>query len=167
MVKNVSIGKSGLPKPPARKTRRLGVLLCLLYAHDLSERTSVKIVLVAESGFTRSSVNVNLRSAGHEVTEAEPTSLTSVLMVMREVLPHLVVMDYEIPLCHCETVVRIVREDPILSRTPMLVIVDSMRIDGVDRMSRWEQLRFLQKPLQVEALLQAVQDQFPTLSTNS
>ncbi|MDR3672786.1 MAG: hypothetical protein P4L36_18215 [Holophaga sp.] len=127
----------------------------------------MKIVLVAESGFTRSSINVNLRSAGYEITEADPTSLADVLTVMREVLPHLVVLDYEIPLCHCETVVRIVREDPVLAKTPLLVVVDSMRMEAVDRMSRWEQVRFLQKPLQVETLLQAVHHQFPTFSNNS
>ena len=32
----------------------------------------VKIVVVGESGFTRSSINVNLRSAGYSVTEADP-----------------------------------------------------------------------------------------------
>jgi len=127
----------------------------------------VKIVLVAENGFTRSSINVNLRSAGHDVTEAEPTCLADVVTVMREVLPHLVVMDYDIPVCHCETVVRIVREDPILARTPILLVVESLNLEAVERMERWEQVRCLAKPLQVEALLQAVRDQFPTFNIHS
>jgi len=127
----------------------------------------LKIVLVAESGFTRSSVNVNLRSAGYSVLEAEPTCLADVLTVMRQVLPQLVVMDYDIPVCQCETVVRIIREDPILARTPILLVVESLDFDPVRRMLRWEQVRCLEKPLQVEALLQAVREQFPTFSTDS
>jgi len=127
----------------------------------------LKIVLVAESDFTRSSVNVNLRSAGYSVIEAEPTCLADVLTVMRQVLPQLVVMDYDIPVCQCETVVRIIREDPILARTPILLVVESLDFDPVRRMLRWEQVRCLEKPLQVEALLQAVRDPFPTFSIRS
>jgi len=47
----------------------------------------MKIVVVAESGFTRTSLNVNLRSAGYEVVETEPTCLLDVLQVLRETLP--------------------------------------------------------------------------------
>jgi len=127
----------------------------------------VKIVLVAESGFTRSSVNVNLRSAGYSIIEAEPTCLADVLTVMRNVLPHLVVMDSDLPVCQCETVVRIIREDPILARTPILLIVESLELEPVRRMLRWDQVRCLAKPLLVESLLQAVRDQFPTFSIHS
>ena len=127
----------------------------------------MKIVLAAASGFIRSSVHVNLRSSGCAVTEAEPHCLFNVLAVMREVMPHLAVIDHEIPCCNCETLVRSVREDPMLAGTPMLVIVDSTDSDPVERMGRWAQVRFLEKPLQVEVLLQAVRDQFPTFNISS
>jgi len=127
----------------------------------------VKIGVVAETGFTRSSINVHLRSAGHVVAEAEPVSLYEVLVVMREVLPHLVILDHDIPQCHCETVVRIMREDPVLARTPILVVVDHLASAEAERLVSWERVRLLEKPLQVEALLQAVQDPFPETSPDS
>jgi len=55
----------------------------------------MKIVVVGESGFTRSSINVNLRSAGYDLTEADPACLFDVLAVLRDVLPHLVVVDQD------------------------------------------------------------------------
>lgn len=127
----------------------------------------MKVVLVAENGFIRSSVHVNLRSAGHAVTEAEPTCLYDVLAVMREEVPHLVILDYEIPSCHCETLVRIVREDPILAMTPILLIVESTGSAAAERMGRWDQVQFLQKPLQVDVLLQAARVPFPALSART
>jgi len=127
----------------------------------------LKIVVAAEQGFTRTSLNVNLRSAGHRVTEAEPSCLFDVLAVLRATLPHLVVLDYEIPLCNCETLVRIIREDPILHMTPILVVLSPAETEARDRMSRWEQVRTLMKPLQVEAMLKAVHHPLSTFSIDS
>ena len=127
----------------------------------------MKIVVVAESGFTRTSLNVNLRSAGYEVVEIEPTCLLDVLQVLRETLPHLVALDYEIPRCCCETTVRIIREDPILAMTPLLLLHQGREPEAMERMARWERVRFLQRPLQVEALLQAVRAIHPAISISS
>ena len=127
----------------------------------------MKIVVAAENGFTRSSLNVNLRSAGYQVTEAEPACLLDVMSVLREELPHLVVLDYEIPLCNCETLVRIIREDPILCRTPIILVAAGTDDAPVARMTRWDQVRTLKKPLQVGALLRTVREQFPTFSIDS
>ena len=127
----------------------------------------MKIVIVAEPGFTRTSANVNLRVNGFAITEAEPTCLLDVLVVLREVLPNLAVIDYEIPLCNCETMVRIVREDPILCGMPLLLLVERWASEGVERMKRWPQVFFMEKPLQVEALVQAVQERLPAFRTLS
>ncbi len=127
----------------------------------------MKIVVVAESGFTRSSINVNLRSAGYSVTEADPTCLFDVLTVLRQVMPHLVVVDHEIPLCNCETLVRIIREDPLLAATPIILIVSFVGNDEAERINDWGQVRIMGKPLQVEVLLQAVQDQFCNFRSGS
>jgi len=127
----------------------------------------MKIVVVAESGFTRTSLNVNLRSEGHEVVEAEPSCLLDVLQVLRETLPHLVALDCEIPRCCCETTVRIIREDPILTMTPLLLLHQGREPEAMERMARWERVSFLQRPLQVEALLQAVRAILPSFSISS
>jgi CheY-like chemotaxis protein len=118
----------------------------------------LNIVVVAENGFTRSSVNVNLRSAGHTVTEADPTCLLDVVQQLRERLPHLAVLDFTIPQCNCETLVRIIREDPVLTGLPLLVVHGAEEVESALRMGCWERVRCLEKPLQVEALLQAAQE---------
>jgi DNA-binding response OmpR family regulator len=123
----------------------------------------VKIVLAAENGFMRTSVQVNLLAAGYEVTGVVPSCLYDVLVCLREVLPRLVILDHDIPRCNCETVVRIIREDPVLAGTPVLVILERWESEGVERMSRWHKVGFLQKPLQVDALILAVQDGPPPL----
>jgi CheY-like chemotaxis protein len=120
----------------------------------------VKIVVVGESGFTRSSINVNLRSAGYSVTEADPVCLFDVLAVMREVEPNLVVVDHDMSSCNCETLIRIIREDPVLAATPILLIVPSPGNEETERILNWSRVRIMEKPLQVEALLQTVQDHF-------
>jgi len=116
----------------------------------------VKIVLVAESGFTRTAAHVNLQAAGHQVTPAEPACLLDVLVIMRDVLPNLIILDQDLPRCDCETTVRIIREDPVLAGTPILVLKDRADSEAVVRMGRWRQVNFLDKPLRVEALLQVV-----------
>ena len=87
--------------------------------------------------------------------------------VLRETLPHLVALDYEIPRCCCETTVRIIREDPILAMTPLLLLHQGREPEAMERMARWERVRFLQRPLQVEALLQAVRAIHPAISISS
>jgi DNA-binding response OmpR family regulator len=121
----------------------------------------MKIVVVAQPGFARSTVNVNLRSSGYEVVEAEPTSLFDVLRLLRLQLPHLVILEYELPRVNCETLVRIIREDTVLAVSPVLVVFTSEAPAAEARMGRWEQVGFLHKPLQVESLLQAVHEQVP------
>ena len=123
--------------------------------------------MVGENGFTRSSINVNLRSAGHAVTEADPVCLFDVLAVIREVLPHLVVVDHDIPSCNCETLIRIVREDPVLAMTPILLIVPHAGNREAERILGWGQVRIMEKPLQVEALLQTVQEPFSGFRADS
>jgi two-component system cell cycle response regulator DivK len=116
----------------------------------------VKIVVVAENGFMRSSIHVNLLSSGHEVSMAEPTGLLDVLGALREAQPHLVVLDYLIPQCHSETVIRTIREDPILAGTPILLIFEDLGSLQLERLKGWGRMTFLPKPVQVAPFLQAV-----------
>jgi len=117
----------------------------------------VKIALVAENGFMRTSIQVNIQSEGYEFTGLEPYTLYDVLARLRDVHPHLVILDQDIPRCNCETLVRSIREDPVLAPTPILVILEQAEDPSVSRMRRWRRVAFLPRPLQVEALLEAVQ----------
>ena len=116
----------------------------------------VNIVVVAKNGFTRSCISVHLRSDGHVLTEAEPTCLLDVLTIMREAIPQAVILDQEMPECPWETVVRCIREDPLLSGTPILLVGDPEQQEAAARLGRWGHLRFMVKPIQAEALLQDV-----------
>lgn len=127
----------------------------------------MKIVVIAENGFIRSSINVNLRSAEHQVTETEPCGLLEVLTVLRAELPHLVVLEYELSLFSCETLVRIIREDPVLFRTPLLVILAPSADEAEERMRGWDRVRILKKPLQVGLLLGALHPFFSDSRTDS
>jgi len=127
----------------------------------------MKIVLVSELGFTRTSAHVNLQAAGHAITEAEPTCLLDVLTVMRDILPHLVILDHDLPRCNCETTVRIIREDPVLGGTPILVLSDRRDPTSALRMCRWPQVASLEKPFQVETLLRRVHTQLHTFTAGS
>lgn len=123
----------------------------------------MKIVVVAEQGFTRSTVNVNLRSSGYEVVEAEPTCLLDVMAVLRGVLPQLVILDMELTTCNGETLVRVIREDPFLRGLPLVVVMDRGSDEAAERIRRWRYADVLTKPLQVEDLLRAVEEQFSPL----
>ena len=127
----------------------------------------MKIVLVSEMGFTRTSAHVNLRSAGHEITEADPSCLLDVLAVMRDIMPHLIILDHDLPRCNCETTVRIIREDPVLGGTPILVFTDRRAAVANLRMRRWPLIATLEKPFQVETLLKAVLAPLHTFTAGS
>jgi len=116
----------------------------------------MRIVIVAEAGFIHSTLWTHLKSAGCQVTSAPPRCLLDVLTVMRRMLPHLAVLDYEIPRCNCETLVRIVREGPILARTPLIVLHHPHDRAAAERMGRWDEVRLMEKPLRVRRLLDAV-----------
>lgn len=123
----------------------------------------MKIVVVAEPGFTRSTVNVNLHSSGYDVVEAEPTCLLDVLAVLRGELPQMVVVDFEMPSCCGETLVRVIREDPYLRSLPVVVVMERGEGSAVKRVARWRNVDILTKPLQVEDLLRTVGEQFAPL----
>ncbi|MGA2080055.1 MAG: hypothetical protein ABSH53_05510 [Holophaga sp.] len=48
------------------------------------------------------------------------------------------------------------REDPVLARTPLIVLHHPQDREAADRMGRWEEVRLMEKPLRVRRLLDAV-----------
>lgn len=119
------------------------------------------IVVVAESGFLRASIRVNLVPAGYRILEIEPASLLDVLGQLRDLQPGLVLLDLDIENWSGETLVRAMREDPYLHATPLVVITGQGEAVAVERLSRWGLTEYLLKPFHAEALVGIVNALFP------
>jgi len=81
-----------------------------------------RIAIVDDSRLIRAFASAALRAKGHEAVEVEPTSLPEVLRVLRESPVDLLMVDFLMPECPGESLVRAVREDEILQDLPILVV---------------------------------------------
>jgi len=81
-----------------------------------------RIAIVDDSRLVRAFAAGALRAKGHETMEVEPTSLFDVLKVLRESPVDLLVVDFLMPECPGESLVRAVREDAVLRELPILVV---------------------------------------------
>jgi two-component system chemotaxis response regulator CheY len=81
-----------------------------------------RIAIVDDSRLVRAFAAGALRAKGHETVEVEPTSLFEVLKVLRESPVDLLVVDFLMPECPGESLVRAVREDAVLRDLPILVV---------------------------------------------
>lgn len=88
--------------------------------------------------------------------DVEPTSLFEVLQAIHARRPALVITDYEMPLCNGETVIRGIREDPILKDTPVLVLSSHREAELVERLSHWGLVAYVLKPIKPEDLVETV-----------
>jgi DNA-binding response OmpR family regulator len=99
-----------------------------------------RIIVVDDSRLVREIVRRSLVEAGHEVLPVDPTSLFDVFSLIREFLPKVVITDFRMPGCEAESLVRMIREDPIMSGVKILAlsahhdasIVQRMLERGVD-----------------------------------
>ena len=114
----------------------------------------MRIVIVAESAFLRTSLRVNLNPAGHLVVEVEPASLLHILEVLRAQLPELAIIDLDLADCCCaETLVRAIREDPVLARTPLVALYSSVSEEILSRVWHWGLLDCFLKPFHADAIV--------------
>jgi two-component system chemotaxis response regulator CheY len=81
-----------------------------------------RIAIVDDSRLVRAFASAALRAKGHEAVEVEPTSLFEVLKVLRESPVDLLVVDFLMPECPGESLIRAVREDAVLRDLPVLVV---------------------------------------------
>ena len=72
--------------------------------------------------------------------------------------PDLLITDIEMPQCPGESLVRAVREDPIMKDLRILMVTAHSDPEQVARLSRWGLCGYLVKPIGPEMLQQAVQD---------
>lgn len=111
-----------------------------------------RIAIVDDSRLIRAFVAGVLRAQGHETVEVEPTSLFEVLKVLRETPVDLLVVDFIMPDCPGESLVRACREDVALRDLPILVVSAHRDELSLLRMKQMGISGFLFKPVDASAL---------------
>lgn len=114
------------------------------------------ILVLDDSSLVRVWIQSHLQRIGFVVEPLSPGSVFEVLAKAREMQPDLVITDYEMPHCNGESVIRSLREDPVLRDTPVIVFSSHGEKDLVARLSRWNLWAYLLKPTSVEDFLGAV-----------
>ncbi len=111
-----------------------------------------RIAIVDDSRLARTFAASCLRKSGHEIVEIDPLSIFEVLKTLRENPPDLLLMDYLMPGCPGNSLVRACREDQALKATPILVITAHRDEEVRARLERMGLLGFLHKPFEPQAL---------------
>lgn len=118
------------------------------------------ILVVDDSSWMRAFARLHLQQAGFQVDEVEPTSAFEVLEALHRLRPRVVLTDYEMPACNGETLIRLIREDPVLKDTAVLVMSAHREAELVERLGRWDLWDYLVKPLRPEELVARVRASF-------
>jgi two-component system invasion response regulator UvrY len=93
-----------------------------------------RILVIDDSKLVRDLIGRTLGEAGHQTQAVNPTSLFDVLKAAREFKPDAVITDYHMPACSAESLVRTLREDPLLEQVRILVLTAHRDDDAVKRM---------------------------------
>ena len=111
-----------------------------------------RIAIVDDSRLARTFAASCLRKSGHEIVEIDPLSIFEVLKVLREQPPQLLVMDFLMPGCPGNSLVRACREDPALRDISILVVTAHRDEEIRERLERLGGLGFLHKPFEPQTL---------------
>ena len=115
-----------------------------------------RIAIVDDSRLVRAFVAGALRTKGHQPVEVEPTSLFEILKVLREAPVDLLMVDFLMPECPGESLVRACREDATLRDLPVLILSAHRDEDTLARMQEMGISGFLMKPVEPAVLLSTV-----------
>ncbi len=115
------------------------------------------IAIVDDSRLARTFAATCLRKSGHEIVEIDPISIFEVLKILRENPPQLLLMDYLMPGCPGNSLVRACREDQSLKEIPILVITAHRDEEVRERLERMGLLGFLHKPFDPQTLQSEVE----------
>ncbi len=117
-----------------------------------------RIAIVDDSRLARMFAAGALRAQAHEVVEVEPSSLFAVLKVLRDDPVDLLVMDFLMPDCPGESLVRACREDPALQDLAILLLSAHRDDAALLRMKQHGISGFLLKPLDPAVLVARVEE---------
>lgn len=113
-----------------------------------------KILVIDDSAFMRHQLRGFLEEAGHEVVEFLPLSALEVLERVREIMPDLILSDYNMPDVDGQSVTRMAkRANPGL---PILILTATRDVGREAALAKLGVAGVLHKPISQETLLQAV-----------
>jgi len=118
------------------------------------------ILVIDDSKYIRAFTRIHLQEAGYTVQEVEPASLFEVLEAIHTHRPALIITDYEMPFCSGETILRSIREDAAIHHTPVLVMTSHREAELVERLTRWNLVGYVLKPITPESLVDTVHQFF-------
>ncbi len=117
-----------------------------------------RIAVVDDSRLARTFAVAALRGAGHEVFEVDPTSLFGVMETLKGEAPDLMVVDYLMPLCPAQSLIRACREDEALKGMRIVVLTAHRDMEALDRLDSFGVSQVVLKPVAPEALAVIVLD---------
>src|ERR1035438_3124025 len=115
-----------------------------------------RIAIVDDSRLIRAFAAGALRAKGPETVEVEPTSLFEVLKVLRESALDLLIVDFLMPECPGQSLIRACREDAVLRDLPILVVSAHRDDLSLQHMQQMGISGFLMKPVDASTLVAKV-----------
>jgi len=116
-----------------------------------------KILIIDDEPFLLKVLLVRLKHWGYDALGAE--NGPDGLVLIRQNMPDLIILDKEMPGMNGEDVVRLVRRDPALKQIPIIMI--SADVENIEACSKACGItHYLTKPCEPEELLEMIQMQF-------
>lgn len=115
-----------------------------------------RITVIDDARICRTPLKNALLCAGHRVEEPEPTCVFDLMSALRKDLPDLVITDIEMPGCNGVSLIRMIREDPVLGKTPILVVSVHHDESMVAGLSQLNIQGFLIKPVDLHRTIREV-----------
>ncbi|MBI4911118.1 MAG: response regulator [Acidobacteria bacterium] len=114
------------------------------------------IAIVDDSRLARTFSAAALKKLGHETVEIEPLSVFAVLAALKERKPDLLVVDFLMPGCPGQSVVRGCHEDPDLKDLKIVLLTAHREEEAQQRLENLGVQKVLHKPVDPKVLEEAV-----------
>ena len=122
------------------------------------------ILVVDDEAFLRKKLVLILREAGFRVEEAE-NGLAALTQVQIQ-RPHLILMDYLMPVMDGVEAIRRLRQDPQLRNIPILLLTTHQKINDVQRLLDCDVNGYLAKPFDPVQVIEQVNACLPAATAN-
>ena len=116
------------------------------------------IAIVDDSRLARTFNAAALKKLGHELLQVEPTSLGTVLGILRERKPDLLLMDYLMPDCPGPALARACFEDEVLGEMKLVMLTAHWEEDVRAELEMLGVACILHKPADPKSIEEAVAD---------
>ena len=118
-----------------------------------------RIAIVDDSRLARTFAAAALKAHGHDILDVDPTSLFGVLEILKgPPVPDVMVVDYLMPLCPAQSLIRACREDVSLKNMRIVVLTAHRDDEALGRLGPFGVSHVLLKPVQPDALAVLVAD---------